>query len=338
MTVKKITLSLVVIIVLFMSITLWWLNKDMQRELNSPLAFTGSEIIQLRPGQSLKSLSREITDKGWMKHPYYLEFEARKQNVASRLKAGEYTITPGTTPLQLLDIFVEGKVKQYSMTIPEGWTLTQILDAIAANPELQQTLTTSRPEQVMSLAGFAGHFAEGRIFPDTYLFPAGTSDIEFIQRAVKTQKKVLQEEWARREEGLPYKSAYEALIMASIIEKETGRAEERQHIAGVFVRRLRLGMKLQTDPTVIYAMAERFDGNIRRKDLSIDSPYNTYRYKGLPPTPIASPGRDAIHAALHPLPGKTLYFVARGDGSHYFSETLEEHNKAVRKYQLNKKK
>ncbi len=308
----------------------------MQKQLNQPLAFAKSELLELKPGQSLKSLSSMLTDKGWIKHPYYLEFEARRQAIASHLKAGEYIIEPGTTALQLLDILVAGKVKQYSMTIPEGWTFRQILDAIRANPELKQSLTTDNPKQIMSLAGFAGHFAEGRIFPDTYLFPAGTSDIEFIQRGIETQHKVLQEEWTLREEGLPYDSAYEALIMASIIEKETGLAEERQHIAGVFVRRLQLGMKLQTDPTVIYAIAERFDGNIRRKDLSIDSPYNTYRYKGLPPTPIASPGRDAIHAALHPLPGKTLYFVARGDGSHYFSETLEEHNKAVRKYQLNR--
>ena len=310
----------------------------MEKQLNKPLPFSESETLKVKPGQSLKSLSRELTAKGWLKHPYYFDFEARRQDVASQLKAGEYVISQETTPRQLLEVLVKGKVKQYSMTIPEGWTFKQILDAIRNNPELEQTLTTNNAEQIMAAAGFTGHFAEGRIFPDTYLFPAGTSDINFIQRAIKTQQRVLAEEWQLREEGLPYNSAYEALIMASIIEKETGRAEERSQIAGVFVRRLRLGMKLQTDPTVIYAIAERFDGNIRRKDLSVDSPYNTYRYKGLPPTPIASPGRDAIHAALHPLPGKTLYFVARGDGSHYFSETLEEHNKAVRKYQLNRKK
>ncbi len=309
----------------------------MQQQLNQPLAFTGDTVLLIESGQSLKSLAAGLVDRGWLAHPWYFIYEGRRQNRASSLKTGEYTVLAGTTPLQLLDLIVAGKVRQYSITIPEGWRFQQILESVAANPELEHTLTVSSPEKVMAALGYSGYFAEGRIFPDTYLFPAGTSDVDFLRRAIKTQEMVLQEEWRQREYGLPYQSAYEALVMASIIEKETGLAEERGVIAGVFVRRLQARMKLQTDPTVIYALAEEFDGDVRLKDLSIDSPYNTYIYKGLPPTPIASPGRDAIHAALHPEPGKALYFVAKGDGSHYFSETLKEHNKAVARYQLNKR-
>jgi UPF0755 protein len=188
----------------------------------------------------------------------------------------------------------------------------------------------------MSAIGYPDIAAEGQFFPDTYHFPAGTTDIEFLRRANQMLLQVLNEEWQQRTANLPYQTSYDALIMASIIEKETGRADEREKIAGVFVLRLKQDMKLQTDPTVIYAMGTAYNGNIRRKDLEIDSPYNTYRYKGLPPTPIALAGREAIYAALHPEDGKALYFVSRGDGSHYFSNTLKEHNKAVAKYQLKK--
>ena len=335
---KKILFSLVLLLIITVIAAAWWLQEDMQKQLNQPLAIEQDQVLVVRPGQSLKALARQLVEKNWISQPYYLVFESRRRKISAQIKAGEFTIKPGTTPLQLLDILVEGKVKQYSMTLPEGWTFRQIIDAIVANNELVKVLPSYEPKQVMAAAGYSGYFAEGRVFPDTYLFPAGTSDVDFVRRAIKTQEKVLDEEWAARDEGLPYNSPYEALIMASIIEKETGQAEERRKIAGVFVRRLQLGMKLQTDPTVIYAMAERFDGNIRRKDLSIDSPYNTYRYRGLPPTPIASPGRLAIHAALHPLPGKELYFVAKGDGSHHFSASLKEHNDAVARYQLKKKR
>ena len=335
---KKILFSFFLLLVILTAGAAWWLQEDMHRQLNQAMAIEQDQVLLVKPGQSLKSLARQLVDKNWISQPYYLVLESRRRQVSALIKAGEYTIKPGTSQLQLLDILVAGKVKQYSMTLPEGWTFRQIIDAIAANSQLVKTLHSYEPKQVMAAAGFSGYFAEGRIFPDTYLFPAGTSDIDFIWRAINTQEQVLNEEWALRDEGLPYDSAYQALIMASIIEKETGLAEERRKIAGVFVRRLQRGMKLQTDPTVIYAMAERFDGNIRRKDLSLDSPYNTYRYRGLPPTPIASPGRLAIQAALHPLPGKELYFVAKGDGSHHFSATLKEHNNAVARYQLKKKR
>lgn len=213
-----------------------------------------------------------------------------------------------------------------------------MIQAIHATDLIEHTLLSDEPENIMIELGYAGNVAEGLFFPDTYNFPKGTTDKAFLQRAYQRLHDILDEEWQARAENLPYKTAYEALIMASIIEKETGLASERSTIAGVFVRRLNKKMKLQTDPTVIYAMGKQFNGNIRKKDLDIDSPYNTYRYKGLPPSPIALVGREAIHAALHPEKGKSLYFVAKGDGSHYFSETLKEHNRAVAKYQLNKSK
>ncbi len=315
-----------------------WLEADMRKMLSTPLPIKQTRVLEVKPGQSLTSLARQLTSKGWIAHPYYLIFEGRRQEIAAKLKTGEFTIEPGTTPLQLLDILVQGKVKQYSLTIPEGLTFLQILELLRQDPRIVQTLGNLKPSAVMAELGFAGYKPEGRIYPDTYHFPAGTRDVDFLRRAIEMQEQVLMEEWQQRDENLPYDSPYQALVMASIIEKETGVAEERGMIAGVFVRRLRKNMKLQTDPTVIYAMGDIYKGNIRKKDLSIDSPYNTYRYRGLPPTPIASAGRDALHAALHPEPGESLYFVAKGDGSHHFSRTLQEHNRAVARYQLNRKR
>ena len=241
---------------------------------------------------------------------------------------------PGLTPRGMLGLIVSGKVVQYPLTIPEGWTFEQIMEAVQDNTVLKHTLNNADEQFVMEQLGHGEEAAEGRFFPDTYHFPRGTSDIEFLRRAYDTMTRVLAEEWDNRDGGLPYKSAYEALIMASIIEKETSVAEERYKIAGVFVRRLQRGMLLQTDPTVIYALGRNFNGDIHNRDLNIDSPFNTYTNKGLPPTPIASPGRASIDAALHPEAGTALYFVAMGDGHHHFSDTLAEHNKAVAKYQL----
>lgn len=335
---KKWIVSIFLLLLTSLLVLAFWLNMDMQRKLNQPLAINSATVLEVKPGQSLTSLAKNLVESGWIAQPYYFIFEGRRQKKAGSLKVGEYTIEPGTTPLELLDILVAGKVRQYALTIPEGLTFTQILELIWSDSRIKQTLKGLTPEKIMEEIGYSGHFAEGRVFPDTYLFPAATSDVDFLRRAVDMQEKVLQEEWQKREASLPYHSAYEALIMASIIEKETALPEEREKIAGVFVRRLMKNMKLQTDPTVIYAMAESFEGNIKRKDLRIDSPYNTYVYRGLPPTPIASPGREAIYAALHPEPGKSLYFVSRGDGSHQFSETLKEHNRAVARFQLKRKR
>jgi UPF0755 protein len=320
-------------------ITAWWFWHDMQQQLDSPINIeTGTTIsYTITPGMNLKIIGEALVQQGILKHPYYLILEGRVQGSESRLKAGEYLLQPGTTQRQLLEQFEAGKVVQHSLALIEGWSYKQIMSAVSSHEVLIKTLSDTDSKTVMSALGYPQVHPEGRFFPDTYHFPSGMTDVEFLQRAYDTMMAVLDEEWQQKAEGLPYKTADEALIMASIIEKETAVASERVTIAGVFVRRLQKGMKLQTDPTVIYAMGENYNGNIRRKDLKTDSPYNTYVYKGLPPTPIASPGRDAIHAALHPEPGKALYFVAKGDGSHYFSETLKEHNKAVARYQLKRR-
>ena len=334
---KKVYVYVSLVLVFLIAIIFWWAVQDMNRSLDQPLALTSPSIFTISPGTSLKKISRQLHAKGWLSRPYYLVLEARRRGLAHRIKAGEYRLVPGITPRGVLGLIVSGKVVQYPLTIPEGWTFMQILEAVNDNAILKHTLKDADEKSVMEQLGHAGEAAEGRFFPDTYHFPRGTSDIKFLRRAYNTMTRVLTEEWDNRDGGLPYKSAYEALIMASIIEKETSVPEERYKIAGVFVRRLQRGMLLQTDPTVIYALGRNFNGDIHNRDLNIDSPFNTYINKGLPPTPIASPGRASIDAALHPEAGTALYFVAMGDGHHHFSETLQEHNKAVAKYQLNGK-
>ena len=267
----------------------------------------------------------------------YFEFYSRYTGYAKQIKSGEYRLKPGHTPVEIINIFISGSnIVQYSITLVEGWSITNMLAEISSNKILVKNLKDYSQKSLLEKLNIANKNAEGLFFPDTYYFTRGTSDIELLKRAYTRQQEILKHEWEQREKGLPYKTDYDALIMASIIEKETALASERSTIAGVFVRRLENKMKLQTDPTVIYAMGKKYKGNIRKKDLKIDSPYNTYRYRGLPPTPIALAGQEAIHAALHPEEGDTLYFVSKNDGSHYFSKTLDEHNKAVRKYQLKK--
>ncbi|MCH7695335.1 MAG: endolytic transglycosylase MltG [Proteobacteria bacterium] len=334
---KKIIIYLSLAVAISGSLLLWWLSVELQKQLQQPLNLQTKTTLHIKPGSSLQAISHEMVARKWLSHPYYLLLEGRRQGVAGAIKTGEYEILPGMTALAVLNLIVSGKVVQYSLTIVEGWSFKQIMQALKESEILEQTLAVSDPEYVMAAIGYAGHLAEGRFFPDTYNFPAGTTDVDFLRRAYKAMQQILSAEWQHRATGLPYASPYQALTMASIIEKETAISTERSKIAGVFVRRLQQHMKLQTDPTVIYAMAESFDGNIRQKDLSIDSPYNTYRYKGLPPTPIASPGRASINAALHPQEGDSLYFVAKGDGTHYFSSSLAEHNNAVAKYQLKKR-
>ncbi len=313
----------------------WWLYQDMQRVLNAPLKLERSELFAIEPGMSLHSVADEVAQRGWFDYPYYLQLEGKFRGVEGLVKAGQYQVEPGTTARALLDMIVSGKVAQHLLTIPEGWTFSQILAALHEHPHISRVLAATDPDRVMAEIGYPGYSAEGRFFPDTYYFPAGTTDVEFLRRAFKQMETVLSEEWAMRMTGLPYRSPYQALIMASLIEKETAVSDEREKIAGVFIRRLQRNMKLQTDPTVIYALGANFDGDIRHKDLNIDSPFNTYRYKGLPPTPIAAAGRASIRAALQPEAGEALYFVATGDnGRHYFSRTLAEHNRAVAKYQL----
>jgi UPF0755 protein len=258
--------------------------------------------------------------------------------VTNKLKAGEYELKVGLTMPQILTLFVEGKSRQYSITFPEGWSFKQIFERIQANQYLEKTLASSDVQTIMTKLDSDYKHPEGLFFPDTYFFDKNASDLSLLKTAYQKMQRILMTEWDGREKDLPLKNAYEALILASIVEKETGAAVERPQIAGVFSRRLKKGMLLQTDPTVIYGMGDRYQGNIRRSDLKRATAYNTYVIQGLPPTPIAMPGKAAINAVLHPKKGKSLYFVAEGNGkgTHVFSETLRAHNNAVNKYQRNK--
>ena len=313
----------------------WLFYQDMEKQLNIPLNIDGQEYFSIEPGMSLLAVAEGLAARGWFEYPFYLQLEGKIRGVDGLIKAGQYQVEPGATASSLLDTIVAGKVTQHALTIVEGWSFPQVMAALHDSRYIRRQLNSTRPDRVMAEIGYPGYHAEGRFFPDTYYFPAGTADVDFLRRSFKQMEAVLSQEWDRRMAGLPYRSPYEALIMASLIEKETAAADERNRIAGVFVRRLEKNMKLQTDPTVIYALGENYDGNIRRRDLEFDSPYNTYRYKGLPPTPIAAPGRASIRAALQPEPGTALFFVATGEnGRHYFSDTLAEHNQAVARYQL----
>ncbi len=236
----------------------------------------------------------------------------------------------------MLDRIVAGRVIQYPLTIVEGWTFRQLRQALAAHPQLTQTLAGLSDAEIMARLGRPGAHPEGWFLPDTYHFPKGFTDEAFLRRALTAMEQRLTQVWERRAPDTPLNDPYQALVLASIIEKETGVAAERAEIAGVFARRLRLGMRLQTDPTVIYGLGEAFDGNLRRRDLEADTPYNTYTRPGLPPTPIALPGLAALEAAAQPAAGDALYFVADGQGGHVFSRTLEEHHRAVRRYQQRK--
>ena len=317
-------------------VTLVSICLDYKRFLDTPLNINTSLIFTIDSGSSFKDLNKKLKSYHILDKPYYFEFYARYSGYAKKIQSGEYQLSPGLTPIKIINIFVSGDVVQHSITLLEGWTIRDIKNEILSNKVLIKNLVDYSSASLSKKIRIAESNVEGLFFPDTYYFTKGTSDIELLKRAYRRGREILAKEWESRDAGLPYKNDYDALIMASIIEKETALASERAMIAGVFVRRLKNNMKLQTDPTVIYAMGIKYDGNIRKKDLRIDSPYNTYRYSGLPPSPIALAGREAIHAALHPENDDTLYFVSKKDGSHYFSKTLYEHNKAVKKYQLNK--
>lgn len=324
-------LAALLIVVAAVAGSLW---VQYQTFLRTPVAVSGDRMLfEVQRGSGLRALAEQLVAAKVLPDPYAFLALACHTRKGGQLKAGEYEIRAGMTPPQLLDLLTSGKAVQYALTLVEGWTFRQGLAAIAADPVLTGDLQTLSDEEIMARIGHPGEHPEGLVFPDTYLFPRGTASIDLVKRAYTRMEAVMNDEWPRRAEGLPFQTPYEALILASIVEKETGLASERPEIAGVFVRRLQKGMKLQTDPTVIYGMGGAFDGNIRRSDLAADTPYNTYVHAGLPPTPIALPGREAIRAMLHPAAGDSLYFVAKGDGSHAFSATLEEHNRAVRHYQ-----
>lgn len=316
------------------SFTLGWILIDLQEFVRSPMAIEQPVHYTVAPGASLISVANDLQRRGIMEHPSYLVWYARWEGGADHIKAGDYVLQPGLTPARLLKQLSSGEVIQYSLTIPEGWTFRQLMAALHRHDKIKHELRGLNDDAVMAMLGLPGQHPEGLFYPDTYKFSEGTPDIALLKQAYEAMTQRLEREWSQRAPGLPYETPYEALIMASIIEKETAVPEERERIAGVFVRRLQKNMRLQTDPTVIYGLGDDFDGNLRRRDLRAPTPYNTYVIKGLPPTPIALPGGASIHAALHPADGDALYFVARGDGSHQFSATIAEHNAAVRKYQL----
>ena len=306
-----------------------------QRFLNETVvvAEQGDEF-EIGSGWSFARVSKQLEERGIIGDSDLFRLYARWTGRASAIQAGHYLIKPGTTPIQLLDQFVRGDVQLVSFTIVEGWNHRDLLQAMRDHGHIEVTMTDEDwPALLEELAATVTH-PEGLFLPETYLFPRNSSDRLLLQQAYELLQATLAEEWAQREQELPFSSAYEALILASIVEKETARADERQRIAGVFVRRLQQRMRLETDPTVIYGIGPDFNGNLTRKNLRADTPYNTYTRRGLPPTPIALAGRAAIHAALHPASGKELFFVATGlgDGSHKFSETIDEHNDAVAEY------
>ena len=310
------------------------LYADYQQFLDTPLAIrTEGRTLEVKPGMGIGAIARRLQHQPGLARPaFYLEAYARLNRLASRLQAGEYALSPELTPRMLIDRIVAGQVIQYPLTVVEGWTFHQLRQALSAHSKLKQTLQGLSDEEVMARLGRSGEHPEGWFLPDTYHFPTGFTDEAFLHRAMMAMDRRLADIWQDRAPNLPLDNPYQALILASIVEKETGRPAERPEVAGVFVRRLRRGMLLQTDPTVIYGLGETFSGPLRRKDLTTDTPYNTYTRKGLPPTPIALPGAAALRAAMHPADGDTLYFVADGQGGHVFSRTLNEHNRAVSQY------
>jgi UPF0755 protein len=313
----------------------YWLYEA---QLKAPLPLTEEWHYTLSPNATLSTVAKDLITQGLLNYPNALlwVFLARTQNKAQRIKAGDYAVPVGTSPQTFLEILISGKTIRYTLTLPEGWNFHQVMAAIHQHPHLTHTLTNLDDAAIMAKLGWSDQQPEGRFYPDTYSFPKGMTDVAFLQRAYHAMVKELDEIWQKRNKDLPLKTPHEALILASLVEKETAVSDERPLIAGVFIRRLQKNMKLQTDPTVIYALGSAYNGNIRKQDLETKNPYNTYVNFGLPPTPIAMPGRAALQAAVNPANGDALYFVAKGNGSHYFSPSYPEHECAVIEYQLKK--
>ena len=305
----------------------WWAN--------TPVALRGTPPVEFRilPGSGLRSIAGQVADAGVDVQPQLFVVLGKLMRAETSIKAGSYAVNAGLTPLQLLKKLTSGDVSQAEIKLVEGWTFRQWRDRLDAHADIRHDTRGLSEAEILAKLNVEATRLEGLLFPDTYLFDKQSSDLELLARAQRAAKRRLEVEWNQRASGLPYKTPYQALIMASIVEKETGRDADRPLVAAVFVNRLRLGMLLQTDPTVIYGLGERFDGNLRKRDLQTDTPYNTYTRAGLPPSPIAMPGVASLRAALNPAQSDVLYFVARGDGSSQFSRTLEEHNRAVNRYQ-----
>lgn len=304
----------------------WWLNQS--------LALNADTVdLSVDPGTSVRGVAQAVSDAGVQVNPFLLYWWFRLSGEARQIKAGSYEIERGATPFSLLRKLVRGEEALRAVTLVEGWNFTQVRAALSKAEQLTPDTRGLEADLIMKSLGKPGVHPEGRFFPDTYTYAKGSSDLAVLKRAMRAMDKRLEAAWRQRRPNTPLKTPEQALILASIVEKETGRASDRAMIAGVFTNRLRVGMMLQTDPTVIYGLGEAFDGNLRRRHLQADTPWNTYTRSGLPPTPIAMPGKAALLAAVQPAPTKALYFVARGDGTSQFSASLEEHNRAVNKYQ-----
>lgn len=324
---KKIIVGLVLIALLGAGATAYWAHQPIIGPDRNPVEFS------IKAGSGVRGVTQQIADAGVPVDPMLLALLARMAGKSAKLKAGSYELKPGTTPLKLIDQLVRGEFAQESLVVIEGWTFRQMRQAVAEHPALKHDTVQLSDKELLAKVAPEYKFPEGLFFPDTYLFAKGSSDLQIYKQAHSLLSKRLQEAWAKRDPSLPYKSPYEALIMASIVEKETGQKSERDLVAGVFVNRLRLGMLLQTDPTVIYGMGDKYHGQIRKRDLQTDTPYNTYTRVGLPPTPIALAGAASLMAALNPAKTDALYFVSRGDGTSHFSDNLDDHNRAVNKFQ-----
>lgn len=301
--------------------------------IHQPLNITEPYILEVNSGSTFRDIVAQLDKNEVLESGGDLRIYARLKGLGNKIRAGEYELLPGITPLGLLQTLISGNVRYHTLRLGEGWTLEQALKVIQQHPAVTTTLNAGDRQAIQTAFGM-DIYPEGFFFPDTYSFIRGTTDLEILQQAWDLMQKTLDAAWQQRDAGLPYTTPREALVLASIIEKETALASEYGQIAGVFIRRLQQNIRLQTDPTVIYGLGSTFDGNLTRAHLQADNPWNTYTRVGLPPTPIALPGKAAIEASMHPQAGDTLYFVARGDGSHQFSRTLEEHNLAVQQYQL----
>ena len=327
---RRIALILAAVVLLAVAVLL-----SLRSSLNSPAHDLESPVVfEVQAGSSLTRVTDELEALGAIKNGLLLRLYAQWQGQANAIRSGEYAIEPGMSALDILELLVSGDSIQYRVTLVEGWTFAQALAEIHSLDTVLHTLESSSREEIAAALSLEVQDPEGMLHPDTYFFTRNTTDMEILQRARQRQEALLQQAWDNRLGALPYDSPYQALIMASIVEKESGVASERAEIAGVFVRRLELGMRLQSDPTVIYGIGAGYDGNITREHLTTTTAYNTYRINGLPPTPIALPGEASLLAALNPGQSDYLYFVATGDGGHYFSSSLEEHNAAVQRYQL----
>jgi UPF0755 protein len=303
----------------------WWLGQ--------PLRMASQSIeLEVEPGTTPRGVAQAVVRAGVQTDARLLYYWFRLSQQDRQIRAGNYEITAGTTPRSLLQKLVRGEESLRAITFVEGWTFRQMRAAIAQDEFLKHDTAQMSEAEIMAALERPGVAAEGRFFPDTYTYARGSSELAVLRRALRSMERHLEQAWERRTPDTPLKSVDEALILASIVEKETGRASDRGLVAGVFTNRLRIGMRLQTDPTVIYGLGEAFDGNLRRRDLQADTPWNTYTRAGLPPTPIAMPGKASLMAAVRPEPTKAFYFVARGDGSSHFSPTLDEHNRAVNRY------